>query len=285
MGRQVIVDEESYKKFQAALMLTAEDESLVLSRLISEYAHNVFAGVVSGGNDSSQDAVTAAAQNVTPAMSEADASEQKKSFVTWFRGLTRNGKAYNPVTISGYAGRIENACKEAAFASVPITNLFGITDLTDFLDVQKQLKDCAGYAEFDAKVHNGLTAALKKYEEFLRFQADGLSMMEMPMMPQPYFPTSTVHRWTMEEDLTCCERFLQVYVVEKSDMDTVSFLQSLAKEVPEISEGSLRMKIQNIKYLAVQAGLCDSSSITSLGPGSMQCERAFKLVLDDLDLR
>jgi hypothetical protein len=199
--------------------------------------------------------------------------------------LTRNGKAYNPVTISGYAGRIENACKEAAFASVPITNLFGITDLTDFLDVQKQLKDCAGYAEFDAKVHNGLTAALKKYEEFLRFQADGLPMMDMPMMPQPYFQTSTVHRWTMEEDLTCCERFLQVYVVEQSDIDTVSFLQKLAKEVPEVSEGSLRMKIQNIKYLTSQAGLKDSSSITSLGPGSMQCERAFKLVAEDLGLR
>ena len=281
MGRQVIVDEESYKKFQAALMLTAEDESLVLSRLLSEYAHNVFAGVVS----EKKDAETPVAQTACTAMTEADSSEQKKSFVAWFRGLTRNGKAYNPVTISGYAGRIENACKEAAFASVPITNLFGITDLTDFLDVQQQLKSCAGYAEFDAKVHNGLTAALKKYEEFLRFQADGLSLMDMPMMPQTYFPPSTVHRWTMEEDLTCCERFLQVYVVEKRDMDTVSFLQSLAKEVPEVSEGSLRMKIQNIKYLSKQNGLDDSSSITSLGPGSMQCERAFKLVLDDLDLR
>lgn len=281
MGRQVIVDEESYKKFQAALMLTAEDETLVLSRLLSEYAHNVFAGVVSGN----QDTEAPAAQNAGPAVTEVDESQQKKSFVTWFRGLTRNGKAYNPVTISGYAGRIENACKEAAFSSVPITNLFGITDLADFLDVQKQLKACTGYAEFDAKVHNGLTAALKKYEEFLRFQADGLSVMDMPMMPQPYFQTSTVHRWTMEEDLTCCERFLQVYVVEKSDIDTVSFLQSLAKEVPEVSEGSLRMKIQNIKYLTKQAGLDDSSSITSLGPGSMQCERAFKLILEDLGLR
>ena len=240
----------------------------------------MFAGVVSGD----QGGETQAQQHVDAAVSEADESEQKKSFVTWFRGLTRNGKAYNPVTISGYAGRIENACKEAAFASVPISNLFGITDLTDFLDVQKQLKACEGYAEFDAKVHNGFTAALKKYEEFLRFQANGLSMMDMPMMPQPYFQTSTVHRWTMEEDLTCCERFLEVYVVEKSNMDTVSFLQSLAKEVPEVSEGSLRMKIQNIKYLASQAGLSDSSSITSLGPGSMQCERAFKLVVEDMGL-
>jgi len=281
MGRQVIVDEESYKKFQAALMLTAEDETLVLSRLISEYAHNVFAGVVSGDNGTEAPAV----QHVSAAVTEADESEQKKSFVTWFRGLTRNGKAYNPVTISGYAGRIENACKEAAFASVPISNLFGITDLTDFLDVQKQLKDCAGYAEFDAKVHNGFTAALKKYEEFLRFQANGLSVLDMPMMPQPYFQTSSVHRWTLEEDLICCKRFLEVYVIEKRDMDTVSFLQSLAKEVPEVSEGSLRMKIQNIKYLTTHAGLDDSSQITSLGPGSMQCERAFQETLEELDLR
>ncbi len=279
MGRQVIVDEESYKKFQAALMLTAEEEELVLSRLISEYAHNVFAGVVSGNNGTEAQA----AQHAS--VTEADESEQKKSFVNWFRGLTRNGKAYNPVTISGYAGRIENACKEAAFASVPISNLFGITDLTDFLDVQKQLKECAGYAEFDAKVHNGFTAALKKYEEFLRFQANGLSVLDMPMMPQPYFQTSTVHRWTMEEDLICCKRFLQVYVIEKSDMDTVSFLQSLAKEVPEVSEGSLRMKIQNIKHLASLEGLENSSLITSLGPGSMQCKSALKQAMEELDLR
>ncbi|MBR3785501.1 MAG: hypothetical protein IKJ77_03770 [Firmicutes bacterium] len=279
MGRQVMIDEESYKKFQAALMLTAEDESLVLSRLISEYAHNVFAGVVSGDNG------TGAQQAQHAAVTEADESEQKKSFVNWFRGLTRNGKAYNPVTISGYAGRIENACKEAAFASVPISNLFGITDLTDFLDVQKQLKECAGYAEFDAKVHNGFTAALKKYEEFLRFQANGLSVLDMPMMPQPYFQTSTVHRWTMEEDLICCKRFLQVYVIEKSDMDTVSFLQSLAKEVPEVSEGSLRMKIQNIKHLTSLEGLENSSLITSLGPGSMQCKSALKQAMEELDLR
>jgi len=104
-------------------------------------------------------------------------------------------------------------------------------------------------------------------------------------MPQPYFQTSSVHRWTLEEDLICCKRFLEVYVIEKRDMDTVSFLQSLAKEVPEVSEGSLRMKIQNIKYLTTHAGLDDSSLITSLGPGSMQCERAFQETLEELDLR
>ncbi len=279
MGRQVTIDEESYKKFQAALMLTAEDEELVLSRLISEYAHNVFAGVV--GNDDKAKATAEKRANHT----EVDESEQKKSFVNWFRGLTRNGKAYNPVTISGYAGRIENACKEAAFASVPINNLFMITDLADFLDVQKQLKDCAGYAEFDAKVHNGLSAALKKYEEFLRFQAEGFSVFETPMIQLPYTPTSSVHRWTLEEDLICCEQFLTHYVIEKRDTDTVQFLQQLAKEVPEVSEGSLRMKIQNVKYLAAREGLEDSSSITSLGPGSMQCERAFKLVMEELGLR
>ena len=278
MERQVTVSEESYKKFQAALMLTAEDEELVLSRLISEYAHQVFAGVVAkdeGVKTPTEDDAYEA---------EVSESDQKKYFVNWFRGLTRNGKAYNPVTISGYAGRIENACKEAAFASVPISNLFGITDLTDFLDVQKQLKECAGYAEFDAKVHNGFSAALKKYEEFLRFQADGFSFFDTPMMTLPY-QTSSVHRWTMEEDLICCKRFLEYYVVDQSDVDTVTFLQTLAKEVPDVSDGSLRMKIQNIKHLANLHGLEDSSSITSLGPGSMQCERALKIAMEDLGLK
>ena len=161
MSRQISISEDSYKKFQAALLLTGEDEETVLSKLISKYAHAVFEKVMGKPADAEFDTgKKVSVDNIT-------ADEQKQLFIKWFRGLTRNGKAYNPVTISGYTGRIENACCEPVFATIPINNLFSVTELEEFVSIQKQIKECAGYAEFDARSHNGFSAALKKYEEFL----------------------------------------------------------------------------------------------------------------------
>lgn len=278
MSKCISIDDESYKAFQAALILTGEEESIVLERLIDNYTHQAFESVM---KKTTQENVTSNQVNDTTRIS---AEEQKQQFIYWFRSLTRNGKPYNPVTISGYAGRIENACKDPIFSTVPVNNLFTITDITEFDCVQKQIKSCSGYAEFDAKLHNGFTAALRKYEEFLKCQGAGNTMTYFLHEPYSYTPSSNVHRWTAEEDETCCRRFLEYYVINKSDIDTVQFLKMLAKEVPDISEGSLRMKIQNIKYLTVQAGLKDSSTIKGLSQCSAKCEKAFRKVMNDLNI-
>lgn len=275
MSKQINVTEESYKEFQAALILTGEDEEAVMSTLIRKYARMIFESVM--GKKPTEEI----SKNSRAATADITADEQKRLFVDWFRSLTRNGKAYNPVTISGYTGRIENACCDAAFSSVPVKNLFTITDLAQFISINKQIKSCAGYAEFDAKSHNGFTAALRKYEEFLRYQASGAPVQAASPKPQP----SNVHRWTEEEDEICCKRFLEVYVVKKSNMDTVQFLQILAREVPSVSEGSLRMKIQNVKYLAARAGLKDTSTLKWLSQYSMQCERAFDKAIKELGIK
>lgn len=277
MSRQVAVSEEIYKQFQAALILTGEEEQSVLNELITQYAHKVFENMMGKKTE------TAPPAKGPVVIDSIAAHEQKKMFINWFRGLTRNGKSYNPVTISGYAGRIENACFDPIFATVPVDNLFTVTDPARFADLQRQIKSCAGYAEFDARSHNGFTAALRKYEEFLRFQTSGHSIQPPPTDARRY-PPSNAHRWTVAEDEICCQRFLECYVVEKNNLDTVQFLQMLAKEVPDISEGSLRMKVQNIKYLAVQAGLKDTSALTCLSQYSLQCEKAFKKAVRELGL-
>ena len=280
MSKHFQISEDSYRKLSAALMLTGEEEEVVLSKLIEEYAHKVFENVM-GKNQSLEKPVA----DKRAASIAKGADEQKRLFVDWFRSLTRNGKPYNPVTISGYTGRLENACCDLVFAEVPAVNLFEITDLQKFLSIQKRLKGCAGYAEFDAKSHNGFTAALRKYEEFLRFQA-GESGSQPVAATSKYNPQPTnVHRWTVDEDKICCRRFLECYVVNQSNMDTVTFLKKLAKEVPAVSEGSLRMKIQNVKYLSVRAGLKDTSPLRWLSQYSMQCERAFYQVLEEMNIR
>lgn len=268
------ISEDIYKKLQAALMLTGEDETTVLNNLITQYAHDAFERSMGKTN-------TAATSSITTA--PVSANEQKQMFVSWFRSLTRNGKPYNPVTISGYTGRLENACSDPIFDSVNVDNLFAITDLAEFLEIQRQIKRCVKFEEFDAKSHNGFTAALRKYEEFLRFQKSG-NAVPAPQ-PQQYNRASNVHRWTVEEDSICCRRFLECYVIQQSSMDMSQFLQLLAKEVPDVSEGSLRMKIQNIKYLAMQSGLKDTAAIKWLSQYSMQCERAFYKALNELNLR
>ena len=277
MSIQIAIDDDIYKQFQAALLLTGEEEQNVLSELMIEYAHKQFQSVI--GN------TVASNTNENNQVGEDRITEQKQKqlFVSWFRGLTWNGKPYNPVTISGYVGRIESACNDPSFSTVPIKNLFAVTDLTQFIDIQTQIKSCEGYSVFDAKSHNGFTAALKKYEDFLKFQAYGNYIQPSQTASRPY-RTSNVHRWTMIEDEICCKRFLENYVVNKSSMDTVQFLQMLTKEVPDVSEGSLRMKIQNIKYLTVQAGLKDTSKLKWLKQYSSQCEKAFKKALIELGL-
>ena len=277
MSKQVNVSEDSYKKFQAALMLTGEDEEAVLSELIKKYAHSVFGSVM--GKKETEKKETSCEEGI-----KVSAAEQKQDFVNWFRSLTRNGRAYNPVTISGYTGRIENACADPAFASIPCKNLFEITDLAEFREIQTQIKACPGFFEFDAKSHNGFTAALRKYEEFLRFQMSGGVSHSMPMPQQQTSRPTNVHRWTMEEDGICCKRFLEYYVIKQSNMDTIQFLQMLAKEVPNVSEGSLRMKVQNIKYLTVRAGLKDSSTLKWLSQYSAQCEKEFYRALRELNI-
>lgn len=277
MSKQMNVNEDIYKEFQAALILTGEDEEIVLGRLISQYVRTTFEKVLGNKTVESKFGDKRVA-NITE-------NEQKQLFVNWFRSLTRNGKTYNPVTISGYTGRIENACCDPTFASVPVNNLFTITDLIEFINIKNQIKGCAGYAEFDAKSHNGFTAALRKYEEFLRFQTSGDSVQLSSVASQSYSRQSNVHRWTIEEDTICCKRFLEYYVVKKSKIDTVQFLKMLAEEVPNVSEGSLRMKIQNIKHLAMQAGLKDTSPIKGLSQYSLQCERAFNQTLRDINIR
>ena len=278
MSKLIQVNEESYKKLQAALMLTGEEEEFVLSKLISEYAHKVFEDIVGKKEEPKQ----VERKETTP---NRTAEEQKKLFINWFRSLTWNGKPYNPVTISGYAGRLENACCEQAFAEIPVVNLFEITDLNEFLHIQKRLKACDGYYEFDAKSHNGFTAALRKYEEFLRYQSTGGTSYSEPLMQKSHTQPANVHRWTMEEDMICCKKFLECYVVNQSNIDTVQFLKMLAKEVPAVSEGSLRMKIQNIKYLSERAGIKNTCMLRWLSQYSMQCERAFYQVLKEMNIK
>ena len=83
------------------------------------------------------------------------------------------------------------------------------------------------------------------------------------------------HRWTFEEDLLCCRRFFEQYVVQRSSMDLQFFAQQLHRELPDISVGSLRMKTQNIQQLCIEHGIKSSLNTKPLTQYSQQNRRAF----------
>ena len=72
------------------------------------------------------------------------------------------------MTISGYAGRIQNTCGYPGFEAVGATDLFEISDPTELELIVSRMRQCPAYAAEDARTHNGLTAALKKYAQFLK---------------------------------------------------------------------------------------------------------------------
>jgi hypothetical protein len=92
------------------------------------------------------------------------------------------------------------------------------------------------------------------------------------------------HRWTFEEDLLCCRRFFEQYVVQHSSMDLQFFAQQLHRELPEISVGSLRMKAQNIQQLCNEQGIRSSLAAKPLTQYSQQNRRAFMQVKKEFGL-
>lgn len=95
-------------------------------------------------------------------------SVQQSLFIAWFKEQLYRGRPYNPVTISGYAGRLECACNDLAFTSIEPKNLFEVESYDEFMSIRSQIMACPGFEAFDAKSHRGFTAALNKYAEFLQ---------------------------------------------------------------------------------------------------------------------
>ena len=88
-----------------------------------------------------------------------------------------------------------------------------------------------------------------------------------------------MHRWTYEEDLFCCERYVENYIKNHYDVSAQHFIYELGVELKAISEGSLRMKVQNIKQIVLEENLYDSLNISPLSKYSRQCKQAFNAAM------
>ena len=90
------------------------------------------------------------------------------------------------------------------------------------------------------------------------------------------------HQWSYEDDYVCCRKYLE-YVFEDETVHRLSeMVEALHLKLPHIAEGSIRMKLQNIKQVALDSGLEDSLDISPLSQYSVQCMQAFNAATDDL---
>ena len=90
------------------------------------------------------------------------------------------------------------------------------------------------------------------------------------------------HRWTYDEDYLCCEKFIQMYCVEQHETSITPLLEELSSLLPNITVGSIRMKIQNIKEIAMRESLYDILDYAPLAQYTKQCKKAFDKAIENV---
>ncbi len=83
------------------------------------------------------------------------------------------------------------------------------------------------------------------------------------------------NNWTYEENYICCQEFIRYCYFSKYKKEYQPLLSKLTKLVPNKTEGSLRMKIQNIKQIAEELGVVCRIAISPLKSYSKDCMDAF----------
>lgn len=93
------------------------------------------------------------------------------------------------------------------------------------------------------------------------------------------------YKWSLDDDYLCCMTYIRaVFDWEgKDDLDTI--VDVISDALPYIPRGSIRMKMQNIKQIALDSGLDDRLEISPLTNYSKQCKRAFDMATKDFEPR
>lgn len=88
-----------------------------------------------------------------------------------------------------------------------------------------------------------------------------------------------MHKWTFEEDLFCCMRYIDNYIIHHCPVEASYFVYELGVELKEISESGLRRKVRQIKQLSLDEEIFDNLCIFPLKGYSRQCKNAFYIAM------
>jgi len=90
------------------------------------------------------------------------------------------------------------------------------------------------------------------------------------------------HNWTFDEDYVCCSAYLHYIYGEKENQNVNYLIYNLTLKLPNLSKGSIRMKLQNIKQICMKYNIVgDHMDIAPLSNYSEQCVIAFTKAFKD----
>lgn len=91
--------------------------------------------------------------------------------------------------------------------------------------------------------------------------------------------TKVKHTWTDKEEATCCYTYLKHSLQDNYPKDYSTILNKLSNQFPDISRNSIKMKLQNIKFLCMQKNIPDSIQIQPLCNASNKNWEFFNLII------
>lgn len=162
MEVKVVLEDELALKLEAACLLRGENAYdvavAVAVAAIAEYTRDI---LMSNAKDLSPSSCGLLASD--------PADNVRREFVDWLKSQKTPGRRqpYKPTTIAIYASQLNSICQRPGFESLGIQSLFEITDVEEFAEVASKLKAHPSYEDTNAKSHNVVSGALKKYTEYL----------------------------------------------------------------------------------------------------------------------
>lgn len=94
-------------------------------------------------------------------------------------------------------------------------------------------------------------------------------------------------KWTYGENLLCCEVYIKNYVINNTVLSLKEAINEVLKAAPRFKggkEGSVRIKLQNIKQLCIEHKVDDSFTYKAQAHYSKDNIKAFEEVLDKYNI-
>ena len=90
--------------------------------------------------------------------------------------------------------------------------------------------------------------------------------------------------WKLEEDIICCEICVYEYVIKKNNTDIKTCIEKIKQHASIYNRevGSIRQRIQNIKYWIEELGVENTIPASPLSHAGIQTKRALMTCLENI---
>ena len=92
------------------------------------------------------------------------------------------------------------------------------------------------------------------------------------------------HKWTYDEDLACARAYV-AFILDKDPRKSLRvMLYNLSRSLPQITQGSIKMKMQNFKAISNDNNFDDGIDLCPLSQYSFQAQCAYRKAMKEQGL-